>query len=69
MKFKNQFFFNHIFNFIKLILFHILFLLMKFNPFLFHRTALYWAVDKSNIELVKAILLNGKVDHHFLNAI
>ena len=42
---------------------------MKFNPFLFHRTALYWAVDKSNIELVKAILLNGKVDHHFLNAI
>ena len=40
---------------------------MKFNIIIFRKTTLYLAVEKENIEIVKLLLMNDKIDVNILN--
>ena len=40
---------------------------MKFWKILFYITALYLAVDKGNIEIIKLLLSNDKLDINIIN--
>lgn len=47
--------------------FKTIFLLMKLQILRFYRTAFFTAVDKGNIEIVKRLLNNDKIDINTIN--